>query len=261
MSEQQLLEGKSAGSAELRLRLARASLEYLEGAVQNPNFGEIHLEAILSNPNLPSGLIQGIASQKQWLLRYEVRRGIVSHRNAGRALKMNLLHFLRWRDLLRVIEDRHQPPPVQRAAETLLRKRIEEMSVGEKIALARIATPAVFAALRADLHPDVVTALLMNPRLVEEEVLAICSEERASPTALAAVGACTRWSSRHPVKMALLHNPATPAKVCLEFLDSLQGSDLKEVIAAPTTSRLVRTTARQILKSRESFVDRKKVVS
>ncbi|HEV8374676.1 MAG TPA: hypothetical protein VGR38_00410 [Candidatus Polarisedimenticolia bacterium] len=261
MSAQQLLEGKSAGSAELRLRLARAGVEYLQGAVQNPSFGEIHLEIILSNPMLPSGLIQGIASQKQWLVLYEVRRGIVAHRNAARALKLNLLHFLRWRDLVRVIEDRHQPLAVHRAAETLLRKRIDEMSVGEKIALARIAGPAVFGALRADLHPDVIGALLVNPRLVEEEVLAICSEERASPAALAAVGACGRWSSRHPVKMALVRNPQTPTKVCLGFLDSLPGMDLKEVIAAPSTSRLLRATARQILKSRESFVDRKKVVS
>ena len=86
MSAQQFLEAKSAGSSELRLRLPRGSVEYLEGAVQNPNFGEPHLELVLSNPALPAGLIQGIASQKQWLALYEVKRGIVAHRNTSRRL-------------------------------------------------------------------------------------------------------------------------------------------------------------------------------
>ena len=261
MTEQQFLEGKAATPAELRLRLPRASLEYLQGALQNPNFGEGHLEGVLSNQALPAGLIQGIAAQKQYLARYEVKRAIVFHRNAPRALKLNLLHFLGWRDLARVVEDPQQLTPVKRAAETLLKKRIEEMAVGEKIALARIAAPGVIPTLCVDLHADVIAALLVNPRLTEEEVLAICSEERASPATLSTVGSNPRWRGRHAVRMALLRNAATPAKISLEFLDTLAGVDLREIIALPTTPRLVRATARQLLKSRDAVVDRKKVVS
>jgi len=261
MAAQHLLEGKSAGSAELRFRLARASLDYLQGAVQNPHFCENHLEAILSNPALPTGLIQGIASQKQWLARYEVKRAIVSHRNTALALKMNLLHFLGWRDLARVEEDPQQQPPVKRAAETLLKKRVEEMAVGEKVSLARIAGPGVLPVLRDDFHPDVIAALLTNPRLAEDEVLAICGDERALPAALSAVAASSRWSGRQTIRMTLLRNAATPAQVSLGFLDSLSGSEIREILALPTTPRLVRVTARQLLRARESTVDRKKVVS
>jgi hypothetical protein len=261
MPDQEFLEGKTARPAELKLCLPRAGLEYLQGAVQNPNFGEGHLEAILSNPALPAGLVQGIAAQKQYLARYTVKRAIVFHRNAPRTLKLNLLHFLGWRDLARVIEDPHQLPPVKRAAETLLKKRIEEMAVGEKIALARIAGPGVVPALCVDLHPDVVAAILINPRLTEDVVLAICSEERASAATLSAVGSNSRWSGRHAVRMALLRNAATPAKVSLEFLDHLMAMDLREIIALPATPRLVRATARQLLKSKDAIIDRKKVVS
>jgi hypothetical protein len=261
MPEQQFLEGKAAKPAELKLRLPRAGLEYLQGAIQNPNFSESHLEAMLANPVLPAGLIQGLAAQKQYLARYEVKRAIVFHRNAPRTLKLNLLHFLGWRDLARVVEDPPQLPPVKRAAETLLKKRIEEMAVGEKIALARIAGPGVMPALCADLHPEIIAALLTNPRLTEDEVLAICAEERASAAALSTVGSNSRWSGRHAVRMALLRNAATPAKISLEFLDTLSGIDLREIIALPTTPRLVRATARQLLKSRDAIVDRKKVVS
>jgi hypothetical protein len=259
--DDQFLEGKTARSAELRLRLPRASEAYLDGAVQNPQFGEEHLEGILSNPNLPSALIQGLAAQKPYLARYEVKRAIAFHRNASRTLKLNLLHFLGWRDLTRLLEDAHQTLPVKRAAETLLKKQIEEMAVGERIALARIAGPGIVSALRLDLHPDVITALLTNPRLTEDEVLAICGEERASGAVLSAVGSSARWSGRHTVRMALLRNPFTPAKVSLQFLEALPEGDLKEIIALPSTSRLVRATAKQLLKSRNGTVDRRKGVS
>ncbi|HEU5181956.1 MAG TPA: hypothetical protein VFW45_14300 [Candidatus Polarisedimenticolia bacterium] len=261
MSADLFSEAKSAGSSELRLKLGRSEVEYLRGAVQNPHFGDEHLEAILSNPALPAALIQGIASHKLWLSRYEVKRGIVFHRNTARTLKLNLMHFLGWRDLARVVEDALQTPAVKRAAESLLRNRIEEMAVGEKIALSRIAAPAIIPSLRSDLHPDVIAALLTNPRVTMEDVVAVCVEERAAPAALSAVGSSPRWGERHPIRMALLRNPATPAKVCLRFLDSLSGEDLKEIIALPTTPRLVRVTARQILKARNGTVDTKKVVS
>jgi len=259
--DDQFQEGKTARAAELRLRLPRAGEGYLQGAVQNPNFGEEHLECILSNPLLPGGLIQGLAAQKQYLARYEVKRAIVFHRNASRTLKLNLMHFLGWRDLSRLSEDAHQVVPIKRAAETLLKKQIEEMALGEKVALARIAGPTIVSALRVELHPDVVAALLTNPRLTEDEVLAICSEERASQAVLSAVGSSSRWSGRRTVRMALLRNPVTPAQVSLQFLDSLAGSDLQEIISLSTTSRMVRATAKQLLKSRNGGVDRKKGVS
>jgi hypothetical protein len=254
-------EGKTARSVELRFRLPRADEPYLQGAVQNPNFGEEHLESILSNPLLPSGLIQGLAAQKQYLAHYEVKRAIVFHRNSPRTLKLNLMHFLGWRDLSRLSEDPHQVLPIKRAAETLLKKHIEEMAVGERISLARIAGPGIVSSLRVDLHPDVVAALLTNPRLTEDEVLAICSEERASGAVLSAVGSSPRWSGRRAVRMALLRNPVTPAQVSLQFLDSLPGGDLQEIISLSTTSRMVRATAKQLLKSRNGSVDRKKGVS
>ncbi len=254
-------QARSAAAAELRFRLPGAGPSYLQGALQNPDFGEEHLAPILSNPALPPALIQQIAGNRQWLARYEVQRGVVFHRNSPRALKQNLLHFLLWKDLAKVAEDPFLPPPVKRTAETLLKARIAEMALGEKIALARIAAPGVIPTLRADLHPDVVMALLGNPRLAEAEVLALCAEERVTAAILSAVGCHPKWRSRYPVKMELLRNALTPATVSLAFLDSLSMADLGEIAASPKVPRLVRATAKQILSSRREFVDRSGAVS
>lgn len=253
--------GKSAGEVELRHRLPRAGAGFLQGALQNPVFGEEHLAPIFSNPALPPGLIQQIAGNKEWLARREVQQAIVFHRNSPRILKLNLVHFLGWKDLAKVMEDPFAPPPVKRAAETLLKARVEKMALGEKIHLARIAGPGILPCLRSEPHAEVILALLGNPRLPEEEVLALCAGERTPAAVLSAVGGHPKWREHHRVKMELLRNPLTPAPVTLGFLDSLSATDLGEIIASPRTSRLVRVTAKQILGSRQGFVDRSGAVS
>jgi hypothetical protein len=257
----QFQEGKSASAVELRFRLQGAGAGYLQGALQNPAFGEEHLGPLFSNPALPAGLIQQIAGNKQWLSRPEIQRAIVFHRNSPRPLKLNLVHFLGWKDLAKAMEDPFLPPPVKKAAETLLKARVEEMAMGEKIALARIAGPGVIPSLRSEGHGEVIAALLGNPRLSEDEVLILCAGEQVPPVVLSAVGSHPKWRQRYPVKMELLRNPRTPATVTLEFLDSLSTSDLGEIASLTGVPRLVRATAKQILESRRASVDRSGAVS
>jgi len=249
-------QGKTVTGSQLRTLLPRASVEFLQGALQNPEFGEEHLAGTLANAALPAGLIQRIGGQKQWISRYEVQRAIVLHANTPRVLKMNLVHFLKWRDLVSVVEARQSLPALKRAAEALLRSRIGEMAVGERIALARVASPGVIPTLRSDSHPGVVIALLSNGKLTEDEVVVIGSDERAPAAVLSAVGVSPRWKARHPVKMALLRNPRTPAAVSLGFLDSLPAGGLAEVLSCPQVPRLVKATARRILQARPDFIDR-----
>ena len=254
-------EGRSAASDELRFRLPGSGVDYLHGAVQNPHFGEEHLEHFFSNPALPAGLIQQVAARKVWLRRYEVQRAIVLHPNTPRPLKINLLHFLRWRDLTRVVEDVRCPPPVKRAAENLLRARIAVMALGEWIALARIASPGVIPSFHSDPHPEVIVALLGNGRLTEDEVVAICAGERTPAQVLSAVATAPRWGDRYSVKMALLRNTRTPAAASLRLLGSLLSTDLTEIVASPVAPRLVRATARKILQARGGSVDTDTTVS
>jgi hypothetical protein len=254
-------EGRTAGPEELKLRLPRGGAGYLQGAFQNPCFREEHLAPIFSNPSLPGGLIQRIAGNKEWLSRREIQRAIVFHRNSPLTLKLNLVHFLGWKDLAKVLEDPFMPAPVKKGAETLLKARAGEMAMGEKIALARVAGAGVISALREEAHGDVIVALLGNPRLTEEEVLLLCAGERVTAAILAAVGSHPKWRLRYPVKLALLRNPLTPAAVSLGFLDSLSPSDLEEIASLAGVPRLLRVTAKQILESRRAIVDRNGAVS
>jgi len=245
----EFVEGKGATARALTTRLPGARVEFLHGALLNPLLGEDQIEQILGRPSLPSALIQQIAAQMRWLVRYEVKRAIVAHADAPLPLKLNLVHFLRWKDLARITAERRTVPPLKRAAETLLRCRIEQMALGERIALAHVASPGVIPALLGDPSPEVLSALLRNGKVTEENVLALISGERTSAAALSAVGSCARWASRPTVMMALVRNARTPTSVTLRFLGSLSGKDLSEVLASPQAPRLVKATVRQILRA------------
>jgi hypothetical protein len=250
--------GREETAAELRVRLPRAGAEYLLASIGSPGFGAEHAEIALTNPSLPAAGIQRIASDPRWSSRYEILRGVVFHRSAPEPLAMNLLHHLRWRDLARAADEKTLSPVIRQAAVSQLRTRVAEMALGERIALARAASPSVLTLLREDRHPDVIAALLLNPRLSEEQVLALCARNRAPAPVLAAVAACGRWRDRYPVKLALLRNPGTPAASSLPLLESLLTPDLAEVAESGKLPRLVRATARQILGSRKGSVDTRK---
>src|SRR5262249_9647727 len=131
--------GRGAAASELPVRVPSAGGGDLQGGLLNPALGKGALPAVPPHPSPFAGLIQKIAARKQWLARYEVQRGIVFHPRSPRTLRMNLLHFLGWRDLARLTDDPHCPPPIKRAAESLQTSRVGQMTLGEKVSLARIA--------------------------------------------------------------------------------------------------------------------------
>jgi hypothetical protein len=62
------------------------------------------------------------------------------------------------------------PAAVRARAEGLLKDGLVDMRLGDRVTLARLATPALLPQLLADAEKQVVEAALINPRLREEDV-------------------------------------------------------------------------------------------
>src|SRR5712692_4936805 len=214
-------EGRTASPETLEVSLGSASPRYLEGALLNPALTERHLLRILGNPALASPIIQRISQNRAWLKPYEVKSAIVLHVRTPRAVAMNLVSFLWWRDLVRVIERTQLAPPLRRTAEKILSIRLAELAVGEKITLARIAHRGVINALRGEENPMIVRALLQNPRLVEGDALAIASSQRTPSSILRVLSEDGRWSPRPAIRKAIARNPETPPAIALHMVQTL----------------------------------------
>ncbi|OLD66283.1 MAG: hypothetical protein AUI47_00215 [Acidobacteria bacterium 13_1_40CM_2_68_5] len=243
--------GRTAPADTLALELATAPLAFLEGALANPVMQPDLVSILLKNHAVTGQLIVRISARREWLKAYEVKAAIVLHPKTPRAVAMNLVQFLWWRDLAKVADDTLLAPPLRRAAERILSLRIQELALGEKIALARIASRGVIHVLTKQEHPMVIRALLQNPRLVEEDALVIASARGTPSGVLQTLAEDARFSKRPSVQKALVQNHATPAATALRIVQGLGAQTLKELARAPHVPTLVKVAVQRILDDRE----------
>ena len=244
--------GRTASAEGLAAELSVAPPHYLDGALANPTFHPKLILLLLKNPHVTPGLIQRIASKREWMKTYELRSAIVLHPRTPRVISMNLVSHLWWRDLARVIDRAGLAPPLKRAAERILAIRVQEMAMGERITLARIASRGVIIVLRVETNPMVIRALLQNPKLVEEDAVAIAAGRRTKSGILQVLAEDSRWSPRPAVRKALARHPSTPAQVALRMIRHLTRRDLREVSASPHVPGLVRVAIGRILHENDS---------
>ena len=244
-------EGRTATSETLRRTLPTAPLPYLEGALANPVLDPGHAVLILQNPAIVPSLIQRIGRNPAWAKTYEVKAAVVLHPRTPRAVAMNLVAFLWWRDLVRVTDQPKLPPMLRRSAERLLAVRLQQMALGERVTLARIGSRGLIGALRVLPEPMVIRALLQNPRLMEEDALAIASGGGTTGPVLRALADDARFTSRPAVRKAIVRHPETPASVALRIVQTLSSRDLKEISRSPRVPGLVRVAAQRLLEARK----------
>ncbi len=242
--------GRGASRDELRLRLAMAPVPYLEGAVENPEMSEGEMVLLLRNRSITSSLLTRIARDRKWARAYEIKKAVVRHPRTPYSVARNLLSHLYWRDLAEVAGDVRLSPALRRQAESVLAVRLEEMTVGERIALARRASHGIIAALRETGDGRVLRALLENRKLSERDVVGIASGPEVPKEVLGWLAAHPTWSGCHDVRLALAGNPRTPVPAALRLLLQLPRHDLQRIAGDSRVPQLVRVGAERHLVER-----------
>jgi hypothetical protein len=202
---------------------------------------------VLRHPHASQTVIVEILSSRTLMASRAVRRLVAGHPRTPRHDALHALDDLTWRDLMDVGRETRTPPPVRQAANRKLLEAMRGMAVGEKIALARFAPPALFPALLDEAEGRVLEALLQNPRLTPEDVQRWLSTGRPSPAGLAQLAAEGRWASRPAVRSALLLHPATPRAAALSLLTSASRAELRRLCETPGTDALLAACAAELL--------------
>jgi hypothetical protein len=179
---------------------------------------------------------------------FVVLGAIVRNPRTRRSLAMRLLPNLYWRDVAEVAAS----PPLHGAlrvrAEAILAEKLEEMRLGERVALARVATPRVLRLLLKDPDPKVLEACLPNPRLTEEELLMAIRLDSVPVGLLESAAASYRWGENYAVRLALVLQTRTPLPVALAQITSLLKSDLLRVSETSGLTPLVQAAALRVLR-------------
>lgn len=232
-------------SPPLAIRLRKATGKELLELVQSHGreFSIREVRQVLLNSFTTAQVIEELLVMRHLTSTLEVRRALCRDRRTPEVASMRFIPGLFWRDLLDIAADLRLAPTVRRVAEKYLVQRMPRLSVGEKMTVARRASPEVVAHLRMDPNSQVIRALLENPRLTEMALVPLVSSERARPQILQLVANHLRWGCSYGVRAALARNPLTPFAVIFRLLPDLKRSDVQAIAAQETHSSVVRNRA------------------
>lgn len=215
--------------------------------LSNPAMTPQHVVLLLRNHHVTQDMVETICDNQEWLEQQSVKFAIVNCPKTPHAVGMRMLQLLYWNDLLKTAGNIRISPRLRRAAENHLRDKILELTLGEKMTVARTGPRPVVAFLRNDPEARVIAALLRNPHLIEDDVIRIINDEFIPPETLSSIGADYKWSHCYPVRLALVRNERTPLPLALSLVSKLRRQDLEMLIRAPQTPELIRRAASRIV--------------
>ncbi len=200
---------------------------------------------------VPVKLLEFLAATAPWSEGPRLLAGVVQNPRVPRPLASKLVAGLYWRDLADVAANMRVAAPVRLKAEDVLRERLPDMRLGEKIALAKIATLPVAILLLGDADRRVTEACLINPRLREEDLVRAVRSETVSEALLDQVSRSS-WGERYGIRLALVRQGRTPLGVALSQLRWLARADLRGLVADPGVRPLLRAAAERIIEGEDS---------
>lgn len=194
----------------------------------------------------PARFLELVADTAPWSRDARVLAVVVLNPRAPRALAQRLVPSLPWRDLADVAASPRVDAGARVRAESLLKEQLPDLRLGERITLARLATPPVLPPLLADTERRVADAALQNPRLREEDLLLAVRAAEVPRALLEAVTASPRWRGAYAVRLALVLQPRTPLALALGQISSLLPRDLERVAASEGLAPLVQAAALRV---------------
>jgi hypothetical protein len=226
--------------------------ERLMDFVRERQLDELQVLQVLRSPFCTAQIAERIAADPRLLDAHAVRERLAGFPgfNFGRAL--DLLGTLPWTSLLSLSQSPRTPPVVRRQAERKLLSQIVSMALGEKIALARRAHRAIFQVLIGTGDAQVLSAMLNNPRLVENDILVILNTAEPPPEFFGELANHRKWGQYYRIRRALVVCPHTPLPIALSVLVQLPVAELRRVLERPDLVDGVRDAARSLLEREAS---------
>lgn len=176
------------------------------------DFSEDQALAILQSAEVTAHALAQLARNPGALKSRKVMLALVQHFRTPRHVAVPLLRRLFTFDLLQVTLRPALANDIKRTAEEQILLRLESLSIGERISLARRSSGRVAAALLRDEDARVVAAALDNRRVVETGVVKALMKPGASELVFKLAAEHPKWSQRREVQIALLRSPKTPVE-------------------------------------------------
>jgi hypothetical protein len=125
--------------------------------------------------------------------------------------------------------------------------RVQEMTVMEKLKLARFGNSEARAILVRDRNRIVATSAIRSPKLSEQEVISFAKARNLCDDVYRIIANTRAWTRNYQVKLALATNVRTPQGTAIKFLNYLTDRDLRTIMRSRDVPGQVAQGARRLL--------------
>ncbi len=124
---------------------------------------------------------------------------------------------------------------------------VQQLSVVQKVKLARLGNGQARGLLIRDRNKIVSTAAILSPKITDSEVVSYAQSRNLSDEVLRILANNRLWTRNYKVKLALVTNPKCPQTMALKFVPHLHESDLRALMRSKDVHANVATQARRLL--------------
>jgi hypothetical protein len=214
-------------------------------AASDPPLNEDLALSLLKQSDLTAERIEQLSKNSSVMKSRKVKRAVVTHPRTPRYVAVSIIRQFFTFDLMQIALLPVLAGDLKVAAEEALIRRLEAISSGEKLSLARRASGRVAGVLLLDPDSRIIRAALENPRMTEALIVRALTRLAVSSSLVLAVCSHPKRSVRREIRIALLRNEKTPLGYALEFARALPAPVLKEVLES---SRLPQNVKKQLHK-------------
>lgn len=204
--------------------------DILRSVAATPRLTEELALSLLTRRDLPHQAIEALAKNGVVMKHRKVIVAVVAHPRTPRHVSMPITRHLYTFELMQIALTPGIAVDVKVSVEEALIARMESISSGERLSLAKRGSTRVAAALLHDPEERVMQATLENPYMTETWIVkALLSDEAPLPL-VHAVCRHVKWSLRRDVQVALLRNDKTPLASAIAISEKLPSNILRDVL-------------------------------
>lgn len=185
---------------------------------------------LLNHQELPARALELLAKNPSVMKHRRVLTGIVTHSRTPRFVSLPIANRLFVFELMQIALSPRVATDVKVAADNAIIARLESVSAGEKLALAKQGSTRLAGALLNEAEARTIEAALDNPRMTEVEIVKALRSDSVSQSLIALVCEHKKWSLRTEVQLQILKAAQTPLARAIVIAEKLPPSVVTNVL-------------------------------
>ncbi len=206
---------------------------------------------LLARRDLQDRVLEELSKNHSIMKSRKVMSALVRHPRTPRHVSIPLARRLFTFELLQIALTPGVAADLKMVIEEAIMARLETITSGERLTLARRGSTRIAAALLFDTERRIIETALQNPFLTERWIVKALMNDAAPADFVDAVCRHEKWSLRREIRLALLRNQHTPLARAIAIAESLPAASVRDVLHGSRLPENIRIYLEQQLAARK----------